>query len=231
MADQWTEEACRRKYESLVRSRPQIFGPHQSGAYRILLDRELVERAQAEAARYRAAHGLACEDLRVGVLADDPYVLVMREAVEFPDGRLGLYNRLHVPASVVVMPMLNGDIVLINRYRHGTRAWHYEFPRGIIEEGEDLEACVRRELAEEIGASALDVRRLGGLHASSGITNEYSDIVAARIAGFGRPDAHEAIMRIDAVAPGEFRRMIGAGEITDGQTLAGYAYAVAAGLL
>ena len=86
------------------------------------------------------------EDLRVGVLADDPYVIALREAVEFPDGRFGLYSRFIVPAGMVVLPRLGADVVVMYRYRHGTRSWHYEFPRGIVEPGENDREAVRREL-------------------------------------------------------------------------------------
>jgi ADP-ribose pyrophosphatase len=66
----------------------------------------------------------------VGVLASDPYATVLREAVRFPDGSLGLYNRLLVPGGVVVLPVSRGSIVLIHRFRHGARRFAYEAPAG-----------------------------------------------------------------------------------------------------
>jgi ADP-ribose pyrophosphatase len=94
-------------------------------------------------------------------LADDPYAMMLREAVRFPDGAFGLYNRILVPGGVVVLPVLHGRVVLIHRFRHGTRRFEYEAPRGIAGEAERIEEGARRELLEEIGAAAEELLDLG----------------------------------------------------------------------
>lgn len=229
--DQWDADFCRMRYQALMQSQPELFGAPSTGGYRILTGDEDVRRAQSEASHFRAAQGLSTNDLRVGVLAEDPYLLVMREAVEFPDGSLGLYNRLSVPRSVVILPLIEEKVVLIHRFRHGTRRWHYELPRGIVERGDRLEDSVRRELREEVGGEVAEMRPLGALHTSSGVTDEYSDLFLARLTRIGEPDRHEAIAGIEIVATRKFRGMIADATITDGPTLAAYARAEAAGLL
>ena len=228
---QWDDLDCLLRYRRLESTRPELFARSPQGAFRILPGEPMIERAKADAAALRAKHGMSHEDLRVGVLADDPYVVALREAVEFPDGRFGLYNRFIVPAGVVVLPLLGADIVVMYRYRHGTRSWHYEFPRGIVEPGENDREAVRRELLEEIGGRADDVVALGEVHSSSGITNERSETFLARLIELGQPDRHEAVRRIDVLGVENFRRKVAAGEITDGPTLAAYTQAAARGLL
>src|SRR5690349_8467336 len=89
---------CRRRYHELRRMQPQLFTNPPGLIYEILIRPEDVTAAQDEARRVRAAEGATVEDMRIGVLAEDPYATMLREAVRFPDGSLGLYNRILVPA-------------------------------------------------------------------------------------------------------------------------------------
>lgn len=230
-ATTWDASDCIRRYSALEASRPDLFQGQTPAAYRILTDAAMIERAKAEAAAFRANSGMSNEDTRVGVLAYDPYVIALREAVAFPDGGLGLYNRFIVPRGIVVVPLLRGAMVVLYRYRHGTRAWHYEFPRGIIEPGEADKTAVQRELLEEIGATASEIVALSSIHSSSGITNEFSETFVARLDALGAPDRHEAVLRIETLDHDAFRQKIASGAITDGPTLAAYAQAAARGLI
>ena len=92
------------RYGQLRRERPERFVNPPGDIYEILFDESRIAHARAEAARARTAQGLSAEDTRVGVLAVDPYLLLMREAVRFADGSYGLYNRLMVPAGAAVLP-------------------------------------------------------------------------------------------------------------------------------
>jgi ADP-ribose pyrophosphatase len=164
-------------------------------------------------------------------LASDPYATVLREAVRFPDGSLGLYNRLIVPGGVLVLPILRGSIVLIHRFRHGTRRFAYEAPRGIAGEAESVETDARRELLEEIGAVAEEIVDLGEVATTSGIVGEVMRLFLARIDSVGAPDRHEAIAGIVCCTIAETEGMIVRGAISDGPTLAAYLRAKLAGLL
>ncbi len=228
---QWDEGECLARYRRLETIRPELFATSAKGAYRILSDGPMVERAKADAATLRSSQAMSYDDVRVGVLADDPYAIALREAVEFPDGRFGLYNRFVFPPGIVALPVLRGEIIVMYRYRHGTRSWHYEFPRGMVDTGENKETAVKRELFEEIGASTNEVVAMGGIHSSSGITNEYNDAFLARVSNIGTLDRHEAVLRVEVMSPRDFSRKIAAGEITDAPTLAAYAQAVARDLL
>ena len=165
------------------------------------------------------------------VLASDPYATVLREAVRFPDGSPGLYNRLPVPGGVVVLPVLSGSIVLIHRFCHGTRCFAYEAPRGIAGEAMSLEIDARRELLEEIGAVAEELVDLGEVATTSGIVGEVMRLFLARIDKVGTPDRHEAIEGVVCCTIAETEDMIVRGAIRDGPTLAAYLRAKLAGLL
>jgi ADP-ribose pyrophosphatase len=188
--------------------------------YEILLEDHLIDRAQREALTSRDAEGLSTSDTRVGVLADDPYLLVLRDAVRFADGRYGLYNRLIVPAGAAILPVIGDSIALLHRFRHGTRQWHIEAPRGSFSGiGTRIEEA-ERELLEEIGAKPVELIDLGELHSTTGVFDELHQLYLAKIVSVGSPDRHEAIESIRVLPIPTVEELIASGDITDGPTLA-----------
>lgn len=211
---------CLSRYLELAAQRPGQFVNPPGDIYEILLEPGRIAHAQAEARHHRVANGLPSEDTRVGVLAEDPYLLVMRDAVRFADGSYGLYNRLMVPSGAAILPILDGRIVLLNRFRHGTRRWHLEVPRGSFSGVGTREDEARRELFEEIGAEAAAMIDLGQLHSTTGCLDEEHQLFVAKIAAIGSPDRHEAIQSLEVLPIARVEALIADGTITDGPTLA-----------
>ncbi|WP_433700774.1 NUDIX hydrolase [Nocardiopsis sp. CA-288880] len=197
-------------YTALRASRPEEFA-NPSGGIEILTDPEDVAKARE--------HAGGC----VGVVYADEYVTVVRDAVRFPDGRLGAYVRVlgsDREPGVVVLPLLGDSVVLVEHFRHATRAWHVEAPRGFGEDGEPGEAGVRRELREELGTEASELFDLGSLHPDSGLFGGHARLWAARVASLGPLDVGEGLRRSLAVSPGEAEEMVRDGRITDAFTIA-----------
>jgi ADP-ribose pyrophosphatase len=217
--------ACLTRYLEIARERPERFENPKGEIYEILLDPERIAHAQSEARRVRVRDGMPADDLRVGVLAEDPYLLVVRDAVKFADGTYGLYNRLMVPSGAAILPVNNfdgGRIVLLDRFRHGTRAWHLEIPRGSFSGEGTHEDEARRELQEEIGAGVVEMIDLGLLHSTTGCLDEMHHLYMARVDGVGVPDRHEAIVALRTFSVEETAAKISDGTITDGPTLAAF---------
>ncbi|MFF0445649.1 NUDIX hydrolase [Streptomyces sp. NPDC004609] len=211
-------------YDRLRTERPELFGNDPEGID-ILLDPAEVEEA-------RRAVGT---DEPVGVVYADRYVTLLRDAVRFPGGALGLYVRLvHTESSpgVVVLPLVGGDrIVLVEHYRHATRAWHWELPRGMAaREDTSGEDNAVRELREELGVVARELIPLGPVHPDTGLLGGCVEMYAARVDGVGVLDAAEGIRRAVARPWWEVERMIASGEVSDGFTIAAFTRARLAGL-
>ena len=211
---------CLDRYWALRRERPHHFTNPDGDIYQILLEDSAIERARRDARDHRSAQGLPADDTRVGVLAIDPYLIVMRDAVRFADGAYGLYNRLIVPTGAAIMPLLGGSIALLHRFRHGTRRWHLEAPRGGISGTGSVRDDAERELLEETGARSADLIDLGEFHATTGCLDETHHLYLARIESVGVPDRHEAIKSIEVLPVATVERLIAEGHITDGPTLA-----------
>ena len=211
---------CLERYLALVHERPDRFTNPDGDIYEILLDPPRIDRARRDAERFRRDQRLPAEDTRVGVLAVDPYLIVMRDAVRFADGTYGLYNRLMVPSGAALLPLLGDAIALLHRFRHGTRRWHIEAPRGSFSGVGTRRDEAERELIEEIGARPTELIDLGELHSTTGCLDEEHQLYLARIETLGAADRHEAIESIKLLPIPVVERMIADGEITDGPTLA-----------
>jgi len=211
---------CLERYLALARERPDRFTNPAGDIYEILLDTPQMDRARRDAQNHRREAQLPSDDTRIGVLAVDPYLIVMRDAVRFADGTYGLYNRLMVPSGAAVLPVLGEAIVLLHRFRHGTRRWHLEAPRGSFSGVGTRRDEAERELFEEIGARPIELIDLGELHSTTGCLDEEHQLYLARIEALGAADRHEAIESIKVLSIPTVERMIADGEITDGPTLA-----------
>ena len=221
-------------YMSLVRSQPELFSNPPGAGYEILLRETEIRQAEEHMAEVLRQAGAPPEWAQVGVAFRDQYVLLLRDAVRFPDGSLGTYIRSVSPGGsfigVVTLPIWQGQVILIRHFRHSTRTWHIEIPRGFGSD-QDATQSARRELTEEIGAADIQFVKLGEAYPDTGIGSSPVAFFLASIGSFGRPQAHEAITDILPTPVAEFERMIRDGELTDGYLLTAYGLAKAKNLM
>ena len=209
------------RYRELLGSNPEMFDNPADGPIKLLFEEEEIKKAQRDARALRKDLGWPTGDLRVGVLAEDPYIgFVIRDAVQFSDGNLGLYNRVVASGGVVVLPILpDGGIALIRIFRHPARRWFLEAPQGFILPGAIPAEEARRELMEEIGAVANELISLGVVYTSTALTSENLKMFAAKISDFGDPQRSEGIESIHTIANEDIDHLLLDGGITDGPTM------------
>jgi len=122
-------------------------------------------------------------------------------------------------AAVFAMNESN-DVVLINNYRHASREWRIELPRGIIKQGETAENCAWRESLEEVGIHGGEVVNLGKIEPDSGLARMTPSIILMKNVKIDssrvRRDVSESIAGHICVPLAEVKRMIIKGEIIDG---------------
>ena len=89
--------------------------------------------------------------------------------------------------AVVIVPTIDvaGEKRLVVTKEFRVPIWDYEygFPAGLIDEGEDMEETVRRELKEETGLELVQIKRISALvYSSAGLTDEscYMVLVEAK---------------------------------------------------
>jgi len=149
---------------------------------------------------------------------------VFEEEVTLPDGRTSRQCRIEHPPCIAAVPV-DGDrrIVLVRQYRHAVGRFLLELPAGSLdEEEESVEACVQRELAEEIGYQAGRLVKLFAGYLVPGYCNEYMhyylalDLFPASLP----PDDDEDIETV-RISQKDAREMIQDGKICDSKTALG----------
>lgn len=191
-------------YAELRRRRPDLFANPPGAAVRIL------PSSPAEGGPY-------------GVCYRDPYITVLRDPVAFRGGATGGYVRI-VPSSgsagAAILPVCGDKVVLVRHFRHSTRRWHWEIPRGFGEPGESTERTARRELREEIGAEALELKPLGDMHADTGLTGGRAGLFWARVGPPAKTADDEGIDAVVLFTVRELDELLASGELTDSFTMA-----------
>ena len=103
--------------------------------------------------------------------------------LEFSNGERRLYERLHGRGhgAVAVVPMLDADTVLLVReYAAGVHRYELGLVKGRIDAGESPEQAANRELMEEAGYGARDVRVLRNLTLAPTYMSHQTHVVLAR---------------------------------------------------
>jgi ADP-ribose pyrophosphatase len=180
-------------------------------------------------------------DLPTGILYEDRYVLVVRDAVRFPSGDRGTYLRIFERAGltgatgVVLLPLREGTVYLRRVFRHATRAWELECPRGVRGAGQTVEEAVGSELAEELGYGVDRAHPLGEVAPNTGLLAGTASVflvdLGAPLAAGATPERTEAFGAVERVSPARLFELVAAGAIRDGFTLSAVTLAVARGLL
>lgn len=144
---------------------------------------------------------------RIGIVKEDQYWIWLRDAVYFPKGIPGTYNRLLWKTElqgqrpgVAILPVLpSGQMILVLNFRHATRSWELELPRGGIKPGETYEEAALRELKEETGFIASSTDFLGEIALDTGVLTSIIPVFFCKIATQDRSDKEYSEAIADAI--------------------------------
>lgn len=137
------------------------------------------------------------------------------DRVELPDGLPAVREIVSHPGSVAIVPLLpDGRVILIRQYRHAASQELWELPAGTLDAGETPEACARRELVEEIGRQAKEMRLLFSAYLSPGYCTELMHLFLATglTSVAPLPNEEEGIEAVE-MELGEALRLVARGEV------------------
>lgn len=176
-----------------------------------------------------------------GVKYADPYITVIRDRVRFLDGAVGGYVRIIHSAGIgggATLPVCDEGVVLVRHFRHATRIWHWEIPRGFGEAGEMAAQTAERELWQELHKRPIgQMKKLGYMYADTGIAASRVELFWARIdpPAPGDMDSREGVTESRIVTESDINAMLvaedGGDAIHDSFTLAAILLARQRGLL
>jgi ADP-ribose pyrophosphatase len=152
---------------------------------------------------------------------------VLEDTVRLPDGRTGIREYIHHPGAAMVVPVLDGDtIVLVRQYRYPARRHFIEIPAGKIEPGEDPLVTAQRELAEECGYTAGSWRHLATIYPCIGYSDERIELYLAReLAPVDRGPDHDEFIEVLLLPIEEALTWVEQGKITEVKAIIGLMWA------
>ena len=187
------------RYLQLNKEYPETFGPlgkWQNGEIEITLNPELIQKIENQTRLRLISKGTQDLDAQkwssVGIVAEDNYWIWLRDAVIFPSGVYGTYDRmmwksgLDGPPGVAILALLSTKKIIVNiSYRHTTRSWEIELPRGKKREGESPEKAAARGLKEETGYQISKCTQLGTIAPDTGTSKSIVPVFCGEVSHSG----------------------------------------------
>ena len=144
--------------------------------------------------------------------------------IQYDSGRKTSREIVEHPGGAVILPLFdNGDILLVQQYRHPVEQEVLELPAGKLNPGEDPLLCAQRELREETGYEAEQWQKLATIFTTPGFCDEKLHLYLATKLSL-HPDGKmleegELSLRTIRIPLKEAVTMIDRGEILDGKTI------------
>ncbi len=147
---------------------------------------------------------------------------IRQDQIRFPDGKRTKIDIVEHSGAVTILPIdETGSIWFIRQYRHPAGKELFELPAGVMNEGEDPAESAQRELREEIGMAANQLRLLGEFFLAPGYSTEYMYVYLAtdlRVAPL-QADDDESI-QIEKIPIEQVSTIVRSGRIQDAKSLA-----------
>ena len=162
-------------------------------------------------------------------LYDGKIVKLFRDRVELPNGKSAFREVVRHPGGVIILPLDDeGNVYMVRQFRYAYNQPVLEIPAGKLEYGEEPLSAARRELKEEIGATAKQWTHLGNIWPTPGFCDEVQHLYLARELTFGEthPDEDE-FLEIERIPLDKLVEMALDGTLNDGKTVAGVLRAAA----
>lgn len=148
---------------------------------------------------------------------------IKRDVISLPNGATAVRETIVRGGACAVVPVDDeGNIYLVKQYRHAIGKEMVEIPAGMMNPGETPLQCAMREMEEEIGLKAGNMKFVSKMYLSVGVCNELLHLYIAT-------DLKPGVQHLD---PDEFieikkykledaYKMIFDGSITDAKSMFG----------
>jgi ADP-ribose pyrophosphatase len=150
-------------------------------------------------------------------------IKVRIDTVRTVDGRESTREIVHHDDCIAVVAIDSDDnVLLVEQFRKPVEKNLLEVPAGGIDEGEDAETAVIREMREETGFRPGKLVRLGGFYSAPGYTTEYLYLYLATDLTPAPLEAEDtAGINVVRVPVAEITDLLTSGKIEDSKSIAG----------
>lgn len=178
---------CEKALEScseLLENNRELIGEynnHTDGVYEIVTDKEKIQEMYQQTYQRlyekTRSHEIAAAFSQAGIVFNGPFGWkIVRDFVISPVGHQHTYQRFLQGKGAVMMPIVvdddgNEKIALVLNFRHATRTFEFELPRGGAKADEIPAQTAIREAHEETGYVIEDAIFLGEVATDPGVMN------------------------------------------------------------
>ena len=145
------------------------------------------------------------------------------DTVQTADGRQTTREIVeHADCVAIVAVDADDNVLLVKQFRKAPEKELLEIPAGGIDDSEDAEAAVIREMQEETGFRPQKVERLGGFYSSPGFCSEYLHLYLATDLTPGQLYAEDTGgIEVVRVPVSRISELVTSGKVEDAKTIAG----------
>jgi ADP-ribose pyrophosphatase len=145
------------------------------------------------------------------------------EDVALPNGAIVSLEVVRHPGAAAVVALDRDDnVVLVHQFRHAAGGFIWEIPAGTLGASEKAQDCAARELLEETGLYAGELRSLGTIFTAPGFCNERIHLFLARDLSAGQQRLeHDEVLTVERFPFDQTLDMIASGTIQDAKSIAG----------
>jgi len=146
--------------------------------------------------------------------------------VRLPNGYLATFEIIKHPGAALIIPFLSKDkLIMLRQLRPVVGKYIYELPAGTIDSPESALACAKREIIEETGYSAKNMKLLGSIYPVPGYSTEKIMIYKASGLVVRRRHADkDEVIKLQVLTRAAVRRLFKSGRIVDAKTIAALAF-------
>lgn len=133
---------------------------------------------------------------KLGVVFENDYFSLVVDLIENSSGKRYTYARIinrNEYNGVVIIPLLNNRIIFLKQFRHGTREYEIELPRGFSDGDKTAQGNAENEIFEELGVSTTKIAYLGNVVSNTGLSGGLVHIFICEIESVGNLSVDEGI--------------------------------------
>lgn len=175
------------------------------------------------------------ETIESRIVYQNKWMSVVEDKVRRANGAQGIFGVVEKPDFVVIIPIHDGYIHIVEQYRYPVKKRFWELPQGSWEDNPDADhkLLAAGELREETGLVSKKMEYLGHQYLAYGYSNQgYHIYLATELELTSTSlDAEEEDLITKKVGINEFEQMILSGEIKDATTVNAYGFAKLKGAL
>ena len=168
------------------------------------------------------------QTLSTELIYANSWIKLQEDQIINPAGKPGIYGKVSFKTQAVgIIPVDDqGNTWLVGQHRYTLDAWSWEIPMGGSPLGEDCKQTAVRELQEEAGLIAGNIKQIQYLHTSNSITDEQAYVFLATELRPGKQQLEdtEQGMEVLKLPLNEAIEMAQNGRITDAISVAGLLY-------